>query len=49
MITGVCGVGKSTITQELSQNLNLTWGDYADLMLEVMRETDKVIHPTGDK
>lgn len=41
MITGVCGVGKSTITQELSRNLNLTWGDYADLMLEVMGETDK--------
>lgn len=41
MITGVCGVGKSTITQELSRNLNLTWGDYADLMLEVMGEKDK--------
>jgi adenylate kinase len=41
MVTGVCGVGKSTITQELSRNLNLTWGDYADLMLEVMGETDK--------
>lgn len=41
MIAGVCGVGKSTITRELSKNLNLTWGDYADMMLEVMNETDK--------
>lgn len=41
MMTGVCGVGKSTVTKELSNRLGLTWGDYADMMLEVMRETDK--------
>ncbi len=41
MITGVAGVGKSTIIQELCRALNLTWGDYGDLMLEVMGETEK--------
>ena len=41
MIAGVSGVGKSTIIQELSRDLNLTWGDYGDLMLEVMGKKDK--------
>lgn len=41
MVTGVCGVGKSTITRELSKRLGITWGDYADMMLEVMGESDK--------
>jgi adenylate kinase len=41
LITGVCGVGKSTITSELAQKLDCSWGDYADVMLEIMGETDK--------
>lgn len=41
MVTGVCGAGKSTITQELSRRLKIACGDYADLMLEVMQDTDK--------
>lgn len=41
LMTGVCGVGKSTLSSELSQSLSCTWGDYADIMLEVMGETDK--------
>ena len=41
LMTGVCGVGKSTLSSELSQSMGCTWGDYADIMLEVMGETDK--------
>ena len=41
MMTGVCGVGKSTITKDLANRLGVTCGDYADMMLEVMGETDK--------
>ena len=37
-MTGVCGVGKSTLSSELSQSMGCTWGDYADIMLEVMYE-----------
>ena len=40
LMTGVCGVGKSTLSSELSQSVGCTWGDYADIMLEVMGETD---------
>ncbi len=41
LMTGVCGVGKSTLSSELSQSIGCTWGDYADIMLDVMGETDK--------
>ena len=40
-MTGVCGVGKSTLSSELSRTIGCSWGDYADIMLEVMGETDK--------
>lgn len=41
MITGVCGAGKTTITEAVGKALNFSYGDYADMMLEVMGETDK--------
>ena len=41
LVTGVCGAGKSTLSSELSRSIGCSWGDYADIMLEVMGETDK--------
>lgn len=41
LMTGVCGVGKSTLSSELSQSIGCSWGDCADIMLEVMNEDDK--------
>lgn len=41
LMTGVCGVGKSTLSREISQFVGCSWGDYADIMLEVMGENDK--------
>ena len=40
MVTGICGVGKSTLTQKLSLLLGLSWNDYADLMSEL----NKTLH-----
>lgn len=45
MITGVCGVGKSTITRQLAAQLKLPWNDYADFMLEYMKDGDRDIFP----
>ena len=41
LVTGVCGAGKSTLSSELSRSIGCSWGDYADIMLEVMDENDK--------
>lgn len=41
LMTGVCGVGKSTLSSEFSRSIGCSWGDYADIMLEVMGEEDK--------
>ena len=41
LMTGVCGVGKSTLSSEFSQSIGCSWGDYADIMLEVMSEDNK--------
>lgn len=41
MVTGVAGVGKTTLVEEVARKLGLESGDYADLMLEVMGENDK--------
>lgn len=40
-MTGVCGAGKSTLSSEFSRSIGCSWGDYADIMLEVMGENNK--------
>ena len=45
MITGVCGVGKSTLIRGLAEQLRVPWNDYADFMLEVIKDVDRDIFP----
>lgn len=41
MVTGVSGVGKTTIARQIATSVDSLYGDYADIMLEVSNETDK--------